>query len=97
IEELFGTPAAFAGSSTQQISTLLATGSTSLSALVPPLVAFGGGQTIFLATRRRPGAGHLFCGHPLSHRPLHALERFHDAGNPAGDHRGIREHGPVAP
>src|SRR5208282_5067689 len=54
IEELFGTPAAFAGSSTQQISSLLGTGGTSLSALVPPLVAFGGGQTIFLATL--PGA-----------------------------------------
>jgi type II secretory pathway component GspD/PulD (secretin) len=54
IQELFGTPAAFAGSSTQQISSLLGSGTTSLSALVPPLIAFGGGQTIFLATL--PGA-----------------------------------------
>ncbi|HUJ41302.1 MAG TPA: FG-GAP-like repeat-containing protein [Candidatus Acidoferrales bacterium] len=54
IEELFGTPAAFAGSSTEQISSLLGTGATSLSSLVPPLVAFGGGQTVFLATL--PGA-----------------------------------------
>ena len=54
IEQLFGIPAAFAGSSTQQISALLGTGSTSLSALVPPLIAFGGGQTIFLGTL--PGA-----------------------------------------
>ena len=54
IEELFGTPAAFAGSSTGQISSLLGTGATSLSSLVPPLIAFGGGQTIFLATL--PGA-----------------------------------------
>jgi tetratricopeptide (TPR) repeat protein len=54
IEELFGTPAAFAGSSTGQISALIGTGGTSLSSLVPPLIAFGGGQTIFLATL--PGA-----------------------------------------
>ncbi len=54
IEELFGTPSAFAGSSSQQISALLGTGGTSLSSLVPPLIAFGGGQTIFLATL--PGA-----------------------------------------
>ena len=54
IEQLFGLPAAFAGSSAQQISTLLGTGATSLSALVPPLIAFGGGNTIFLATL--PGA-----------------------------------------
>ncbi len=54
IESLFGTPAAFAGSSTQQISADLGTGATSLSALVPPLIAFGGGQTVFLATL--PGA-----------------------------------------
>jgi type II secretory pathway component GspD/PulD (secretin) len=54
IQALFGTPAAFAGSSTQQISSLLGSGATSLSALVPPLLAFGGGQTIWLYTL--PGA-----------------------------------------
>ena len=54
IQELFGTPSAFSGASTGQISTLLATGTTSLSSLVPPLIAFGGGQTVFLATL--PGA-----------------------------------------
>ncbi len=59
IEQLFGTPTAFAGSSTQQIAALLGTGSTSLSTLVPPLIAFGGGQTIFLATL--PGASANFA------------------------------------
>jgi len=59
IESLFGTPAAFAGSSTEQISALLGTGSTSLSALVPPLVAFGGGESVFLATL--PGASANFA------------------------------------
>ncbi len=59
IEQIFGTPTAFAGSSTEQIAALLGTGSTSLSALVPPLIAFGGGQTIFLATL--PGASANFA------------------------------------
>src|SRR5271168_2880107 len=54
IQELFGTPTSFTGASTQQLSTLVATGTTPLSSLVPPLIAFGGGQTVFLATL--PGA-----------------------------------------
>ena len=54
INELFGTPSSFATASTQQLSTLLATGTVALSALVPPLISFGGGKTVFLATL--PGA-----------------------------------------
>jgi len=54
IQQLFGTPAAFSGASTDQLSTLLATGTASLSSLVPPLIAFGGGNSVFLATL--PGA-----------------------------------------
>jgi hypothetical protein len=54
IERLFGTPSAFSGSSAAQIAALLGTGGASLSSLVPPLIAFGGGRTVFLATL--PGA-----------------------------------------
>jgi type II secretory pathway component GspD/PulD (secretin) len=54
IEQIFGTPSAFPGSTTGQIATLLGTGSAALSSIVPPLIAFGGGKTIFLATL--PGA-----------------------------------------
>jgi len=54
IQQLFGTGGALAGSSPQQISSLLGSGATSLSSLIPPLIAFGGGKTVFLATL--PGA-----------------------------------------
>jgi len=81
IEQLFGTPAAFAGSSTEQISSLLGTGSTSLSALVPPLIAFGGGQTIFLATL--PGASANFASSlSVVHTAQRILLRAED-GEPA--------------
>ena len=81
IEELFGTPASLAGSSTGQISALLGTGSTSLSSLVPPLVAFGGGQTIFLATL--PGATANFASQLSAvHSAQRVLLRAED-GEPA--------------
>jgi len=54
IQEIFGSPTAFPGASNQQLSTLLATGTVPLSSLVPPVIAFGGGMTVFLATL--PGA-----------------------------------------
>jgi tetratricopeptide (TPR) repeat protein len=54
IQQLFGTPASFAGASSQQIASLLGSGSTSLGALIPGVIAVSAGQTIFLATL--PGA-----------------------------------------
>src|SRR5713226_2493130 len=50
IERLFGMPSGFSGSSSAQIAALLGTGGATLSSLVPPLIAFGGGNTVFLAT-----------------------------------------------
>lgn len=54
LQQLFGTAQGFAGSTPAQIASLLGTGGITLSALVPPLIAFGGGKTVFLATL--PGA-----------------------------------------
>ena len=82
IEQLFGTPAAFAGSSTEQISALLGTGSTSLSSLVPPLIAFGGGQTIFLATL--PGAAANFADSLSVVRTADRILLRAEDGEPAG-------------
>jgi tetratricopeptide (TPR) repeat protein len=50
ITQIFGQPSAIAGLPTSQVSALLASGQLSISSLLPPLVAFGGGQTTFLAT-----------------------------------------------
>lgn len=54
ILRLFGTPASLAGLSPQQIAILLGSGQLGQVALIPPLVAFGGGRSIFLGTL--PGA-----------------------------------------
>jgi tetratricopeptide (TPR) repeat protein len=53
ITRVFGQSAAGAGLSQQQLLSLT-TGGAGLQALIPPLLAFGGGRTIFLATL--PGA-----------------------------------------
>jgi len=54
IQQLFGTPTSFGGASSQQIASLLGSGSASLSSLIPGVIAIESGQTIFLATL--PGA-----------------------------------------
>jgi len=54
ITQLFGQPSAIAGLQLGQIEALLGSGQLSAAALVPPVVAFGGGRTTFLATL--PGA-----------------------------------------
>jgi tetratricopeptide (TPR) repeat protein len=54
LTQVFGQPSAISGLSESQIAALLAAGQLNSTALIPPLVAFGGGRTTFLATL--PGA-----------------------------------------
>jgi general secretion pathway protein D len=54
ILRIFGTPGSLAGLTPDQIALLLGTGHVGLGTLLPPLIAFGGGRTTFLATL--PGA-----------------------------------------
>jgi Bacterial type II and III secretion system protein/FG-GAP-like repeat len=54
INQLFGLPSSLSGLSPTQIAALLGAGQLGLGTLIPPLVAFGGGDTTFLATM--PGA-----------------------------------------
>lgn len=54
LEQIFGTPSSLSGLSTTQIASLLSSGQLGAGTLIPPLVAFGGGMTTFLATL--PGA-----------------------------------------
>ena len=58
ITQLFGTPSSLAGLTSTQIASLLGSGQVGIGSLVPPLVAFGGGSTTFLATV--PGASATF-------------------------------------
>jgi type II secretory pathway component GspD/PulD (secretin) len=58
ITQLFGTPSSLAGLTSTQIASLLGSGQVGIGSLVPPLVAFGGGSTTFLATM--PGATATF-------------------------------------
>jgi type II secretory pathway component GspD/PulD (secretin) len=58
ITQLFGTPSSLAGLTATQIASLLGSGQVGIGSLVPPLVAFGGGSTTFLATV--PGASATF-------------------------------------
>jgi hypothetical protein len=58
ITSLFGTPSSLSGLSASQITSLLSSGQLSAGALLPPLVAFGGGDSTFLATL--PGAAANF-------------------------------------
>jgi len=58
ITELFGAPAALAGLTSTQIASLLGSGQVGIGSLIPPLIAFGGGSTTFLATM--PGATATF-------------------------------------
>ncbi len=50
LQEVFGTPSSLSGLTNTQIGSLLGSGQVSLSSLLPPLIAFGGGYTTFLAT-----------------------------------------------
>lgn len=58
LQEIFGTPSSLSGLTTSQIAALLSSGQVSLGSLLPPLIAFGGGYTTFLATV--PGAAANF-------------------------------------
>jgi len=58
ITQLFGTPSSLAGLTSTQIASLLGSGQVGIGSLIPPLVAFGGGSTTFLATV--PGATATF-------------------------------------
>jgi type II secretory pathway component GspD/PulD (secretin) len=58
LQQVFGTPSSLSGLTTTQIGSLLGTGQVSLGSLLPPLIAFGGGYTTFLATL--PGAAANF-------------------------------------
>jgi type II secretory pathway component GspD/PulD (secretin) len=58
ITQVFGQPSSLSGLTTTQISSLLSSNQLSLSSLIPPLVAFGGGESTFLATL--PGAAANF-------------------------------------
>jgi Bacterial type II and III secretion system protein/FG-GAP-like repeat len=58
ITQLFGQPNSLAGLTSSQIAALLSSGRLNLSTLIPPLLAFGGGGSTFLATL--PGAAAHF-------------------------------------
>ncbi|MGC1382766.1 MAG: FG-GAP-like repeat-containing protein [Candidatus Acidiferrales bacterium] len=55
---IFGQPTSLSGLTATQIAQLLGSGQIASSVLIPPLVAFGGGKTTFLATL--PGATATF-------------------------------------
>jgi Bacterial type II and III secretion system protein/FG-GAP-like repeat len=54
INQIFGLPSSVSGLSNAQIGSLLGAGQLGIGSLIPPLVAFGGGDSTFLATM--PGA-----------------------------------------
>jgi hypothetical protein len=56
--QVFGLPSSLAGVSTSQLGSLIGSGQLGASALLPPLVIFGGGGSTFLATM--PGAAANF-------------------------------------
>jgi Bacterial type II and III secretion system protein/FG-GAP-like repeat len=58
ITQVFGQPSSLTGLSSSQITSLLNSGQLSLNSLIPPVVAFGGGESTFLATM--PGAAANF-------------------------------------
>ena len=58
IQQLFGPTSALSGLGASQIATLVGSGQLSIGSLIPPLIAFGGGKTTFLATL--PGAAAAF-------------------------------------
>jgi hypothetical protein len=58
VSSVFGTPSSLSGLSTSQITSLLGSGQLNAGSLLPPVVAFGGGESTFLATL--PGAAANF-------------------------------------
>jgi type II secretory pathway component GspD/PulD (secretin) len=81
ITQLFGQPSSIAGLQLGQIEALLSSGQLSAAALLPPVVAFGGGKTTFLATL--PGATANFAQTlSLVKSGQHVLLRAED-GHPA--------------
>jgi hypothetical protein len=54
ITQVFGQPSSLAGLQSGQIQSLLGSGQLNASTLVPPVIAFGGGKTLFFSTL--PGA-----------------------------------------
>ncbi len=58
IQQIFGTSSALSGLSSTQLASLIGEGSVGIGSLIPPLIAFGGGKTTFLATL--PGAALAF-------------------------------------
>lgn len=58
IQQIFGTSGGLSGLSSTQLASLIGEGSVGVGSLIPPLIAFGGGKTTFLATL--PGAAMAF-------------------------------------
>jgi type II secretory pathway component GspD/PulD (secretin) len=58
LQEIFGQSSSLSGLTSTQIAQLLSSGTIGTSTLIPPLVAFGGGQSTFFATL--PGASAQF-------------------------------------
>jgi hypothetical protein len=54
LEQIFGTPSSLTGLTPEQIATEVASGQLNVNSLVPPVIAFGGGQSTFFSTL--PGA-----------------------------------------
>lgn len=92
ISQVFGLPTSLSGLSPTQIAGLLSSGNLSAASLIPPVIAFGGGKTTFLATL--PGASANF-GQMLS-LVKHGMRIFLRAedGQPATAFFG--EHYPVS-
>lgn len=58
IQQIFGTGSGLSGLSSTQLASLVGEGSVGVGSLIPPLIAFGGGKSTFLATL--PGAALAF-------------------------------------
>lgn len=54
IQRVFGSTTSFGGLTPQELATRLASGQVGVASLLPPLIAFGGGKTLFLSSL--PGA-----------------------------------------
>jgi len=50
LEQVFGTPSSLSGLTPEQIATEIASGQLNPNSLLPPIIAFGGGQTTFFST-----------------------------------------------
>jgi len=92
ISQIFGLPSSVSGLSPTQLAGLLASGNLSASSLVPPLIAFGGGESTFLATL--PGAVANF-GRTLS-LVKHGMRLFLRAEDSMAATEFFGEHYPVS-